>query len=207
MKLRTLMLCTAVGTLFLAGPLAAAPSDPYNTNPTPQERAQTDQLNNAAANRAHGDADADAAARANHDADVDTFNRDNDRANADRARYESDRARYERDRDGYEARNGNDARRWNAFYGYNRFRDVTDMSSNELMGLKVSTQSGSRIGTIRDVDTNHGRITRVAISVGGGSRAWVDTDDLRFDPRTRVVFTTLSRDDVNGMAHMHNPRF
>jgi hypothetical protein len=37
--------------------------------------------------------------------------------------------------------------------------------------------------------------------------AWIDTDDLRFDPRTRVVYTVLSRDDVNGMAHMRNPRF
>lgn len=208
MKLRTMMLATAVGTLFLAGPLAAAPSDPYNTNPTPQERAQTDQLNNAAANRAHGDADADAQARANHDADVDAFNRDNDRANADRARYENDRARYERDRDGYEARNSGDARRWNAFFGYGRFRDVTAMQSRDLMGLRVSTRDGGRIGVISDVDTNrYGRITRVAIRVGGGNMAWVDTNDLRFDPRTRVVYTTLSRDDMNGMAHMRNPRF
>ena len=208
MKLRTLMLCTAVGTLFLAGPLAAAPSDPYNTNPTPQERAQTDQLNSAAANRAHGDADADAAARANHDADVDSFNRDNDRANADRARYENDRARYARDRDGYEARNGNDARRWDAFFGYSRFRDVTAMQSRDLMGLRVSTRDGGRIGVIADVDANrYGRITRVAIRIGGGNMAWVDTNDLRFDPRTRVVYTTLSRDDVGGMAHMGNPRF
>ena len=135
MKLRTLMLCTAVGTLFLAGPLSAAPSDPYNTNPTPEERVQTEQLNSAAANRAHGDADADAAARANHDADVNTFNRDNDRANADRARYERDRA-------GYDARNGGDARRWNAFFGYSRFRDVNAMQSRDLMGLRVSTRDG-----------------------------------------------------------------
>lgn len=207
MKLRTMMLCTAVGTLFLAGPLAAAPSDPYNTNPTPQERIQTDQLNGAAANRAHSDADADAAARANHDADVDAFNRDNDRVNADRARYERDRSRYERDRDGYEARNG-DARRWNAFFGYGRFRDVTAMQSRDLMGLKVSTRDGRRIGVIGDVDTNrYGRITRVAIRIGGGSMAWVDTDDLRFDPRANVVYTVLSRDDVSGMAHMRNPRF
>ena len=201
MKLRTLMLCTAVGTLFVAGPLAAAPSDPYNTNPTPQERAQTDQLNNAAANQAHGDADADAAARARHDADLNAFDRDSDRANADRARYERDRA-------GYDARNGGDARRWNAFFGFDRFRDVTAMPSRDLMGLRVSTRGGSRVGVIGDVDTNrYGRITRVAIRVGGGGIAWVDADDLRFDPRTRVVFTTLSRDDVNGMAHMGNPRF
>ena len=199
MKLRTLMLCTAVGTLFLAGPLAAAPSDPYNTNPTPQERQQTDQLNGAAANRAHGDADADAAARAQHDADMGSFNRDSDRANADRARYERDRARYNAD---------NGARRWSAFYGFDRFRDVTAMSSNELTGLRVATRGGSRVGYIRDVDTNrYGRITRVGISVGRDTLAWVATDDLRFDPRTRVVYTTLSRDDVNAMAHLRNPRF
>ena len=201
MNLRTLMLCTAMGTLFLAAPAFADPANPYNTNPTPQERAQTDQLNGNAANQAHSDADADAAARARHDADVNRFNGDSNRADADRARYERDRARYNAD-------NGDRGRRWSVFFGADRFRDLSAMPSRDLIGLRVSTRGGSRIGTIRDVDTDgRGRITRVSIRIGGGNAAWVDADDLRFDPRSRGVFTTLSRDDVNGMAHMHNPRF
>ncbi len=195
MKLRALMLGSAL--LFAALPAFA---DVYATNPTPGERAQTEQLNAGAAARAHSDADQDAAARADFNARQDAVDRDRARYQADRARYERDRARYDRDY--------GDARRWDVFFGHGRFQDVEALSPRQLIGLRVSTRGGGRVGLIRDVDTNrYGRISRVAIGIGGGNAAWVDTDDLRYDPATNVVYTTLSRDQVGAMARLRYPRF
>jgi hypothetical protein len=209
MKLRTLSLGgAALASLLLLTPSAFAAPDYYNTNPTAEERAATDRLNAGAADRAHDDADANAADRAAFEARQNAVDRERARNDADRATYERDRARYDaRYGDNRYDRDGR-AHRWDAFYGYNGFRDVDSMNPRELRGLRVNTQAGSRVGMIRDVDANdRGRITRVAVSVGSGRLAWVDADDLRFDPATRVVFTTLSRDQVNSMARMHYPRF
>ncbi|HEY0303009.1 MAG TPA: hypothetical protein VGC36_16805 [Rhizomicrobium sp.] len=159
--------------------LAAPPAfaDYYNTNPTPAERAATERLNSDAAVRARGDAGPDFGAGRNV------------------APSGPDRA-------------FGDARRWDAFYGKARFRDIAALPARELIGLRVSTRGGGRIGVVRDVDTNrYGRVTRVAIGVAGGNLAWVDADDLRFDPTARVIYTTLSRGEVDSMARMRYPRF
>ena len=80
MKIRSLTLGSAAfaGTLLFAGAALAAPDDYYNTNPTPTERAQTDQLNGNAAATAHGDADANDAAHSNYDAARSDYDRNRD---------------------------------------------------------------------------------------------------------------------------------
>ncbi len=200
MKLRALTLGgAALASVLLLAPSAFA-DDYYNTNPTAAERAQTERLNATAADRARGNADAAAANRADFNAATDRYDRERARTVAEQAAYDRDRARYDRDTRGR-------AHRWDAFYGYRGFRDVDTMNPRELRGLRVNARGGSRIGTIRDADASGGRITRVAVSVGRGKTAWLDVDDLRFDPGTRVVYTTLSRDQVNTMARMRYPRF
>jgi hypothetical protein len=192
------------GVLLLAGP-ALAQSNYYNTNPTPEERAQTNQLNSNAADQAQRDADSNASANADFQAKQNAYDRD-------RADYDAKRAAYDRARERYEAdryvRYGYYGHRWDAFYGYTRFHDVDRMRSGELLGLRVSTRGGGQVGRIRDVDTNgYGRVTRVLVSVGYDRTAWIDADDLRFDPVTRVVMTNLSRDQIDDMARMRYPRF
>ena len=204
MKLRSLTLGTAAlaGTLFFAGAGFADPNV-YNTNPTPAERAATEQLNRDAAARAHDDAAANAAAAAtardNDNAARNNYNRNMQNYDAQRAGYERDRARYDRD-------HGASARRWNAFYGHDSFRDLAAMQGRELIGLTVSTRGGDRIGRIRDVD-GRDAVTRVSIELRHNRTAWIDADDLRYDPRARAVVTDLSRDQVDSMANMHYPRF
>jgi hypothetical protein len=202
MKLRALTLSSAavVGALFLAMP-ASAQQSPYDTNPTPTERAQTEQLNAEAADRANSDANSNDTANDNYNAARSNYD-------SNRATYDDQRATYERERARYDAEHGGYAHRWDAFYGHDNFRDVGRMSSDELVGMEVNTRAGSQIGRIRDVDTNSdGRVTRVAVRIDGNRTAWVDADDLRFDPGTRIVMTDLSRDQVNDMAHMRYPRF
>lgn len=202
MKLRSLTLGTAAlaGTLLLAGSSFAEPSV-YNTNPTPAERAATQQLNDTAADRARDDTTTNDAAHDNYNAARSDYDRNLQNYDAQRAAYERDRARYDREHGGY-------AHRWDAFYGFDHFRDVTAMPSRDLVGLSVSTRGGDHVGRIRDVDSNRdGRITRVAVGIRGGDTAWIDADDLRYDPNTRAVFTDLTRDQVDSMSHMRYPRF
>jgi sporulation protein YlmC with PRC-barrel domain len=210
MKLRAIAL-GGVSALLLAAPAFAA-EDYYNTNPTPAEREQTNALNSDAADTAAGAADANAAASDNYNAARSDYDRDRAKYDAERAAYDAERARYDHDRfsDGrYRHDHFDRAHRWEAFYGDgNRFRDVMGMDSSDLKGLRVSSRDGTRVGRIRDVDTdNDGRVVRVAIRTGDRRTAWIDSDDLRYDGDNQTVVTDLSSSQVDGMANMHNPRF
>jgi hypothetical protein len=183
---------------------ALAQSNYYNTNPTPEERAQTNQLNTNAANQAQSDADSNAAANSAYRAQQNAYDRNRADYDAQRSAYDRERQRYEADRYvryGY-------AHRWDAFYGYTRFHDLDGMRSGELLGLPVSSRGGIRVGRVRDIDLDrNGRVSRVSVSVGYGRTAWIDAADLRFDPVTRVVMTDLSRGQIDDMARMRYPRF
>ncbi len=199
-----LLLGTALaGTLALAVPAFA--QNVYHTNPTPAERSQTDTLNAGAADDATDAADDNAATTATQNGDYNAARSDYDRKiqenQADRAAYERDRARYHTERAGY-------VHRWDAFYGYSRFRDVDRMNSGDLVGLRVNARAGVAVGRIRDVDTDSdGHVTRVAVHLRGGDVAWLDPDDLRFDPAGHVAVTDLTRDQVYDMSHTPSPRF
>ncbi|MEI9996806.1 MAG: hypothetical protein WDM91_19565 [Rhizomicrobium sp.] len=203
-----LLLGTALaGTLALIAPAFA--QNVYHTNPTPAERTQTNTLNSDAADDATDaddtDADDNAATTAKPNADYNAARSDYDRKiqenQADRAAYERDRARYHAERAGY-------VHRWDAFYGYSRFRGVDGMSESDLVGLRVNARAGIAVGRIRDVDVDRdGHVTRVAVHLRGGDVAWLDPDDLRFDPAARVAVTDLTRDQVYDMSHTPSPRF
>jgi len=184
----------AIAALLVAALPAAAQQSIYNTNPTPAERAQTQQLNNQAADDARSTPPA-AKPLTDNGSDYARQRQDYD---AQRSAYDRDRARYRADSADY-------ARRWDAFYGYRGFRDVDGMRGADLRGMRVSARGGDRIGRVRDVDTTgFGRIRRVAVATDGGT-VWIGADDLRFDPVNRVVYTDLSRREVDGLTHM--PRF
>ena len=209
--MRHLLGTTAVAAALLFAAPAFAQQGPYDTNPTPGEKAQTNQLNSNAAANAQGDADtngSDAAApvapNAN-DADYAAKKADYDRKMED---YNAQRARYEHDSDRYRAERSAYAHHWDVFFGYRGFRDVSGLSSSELIGQPVSARGGARIGRIRAVDADSmDRIARVEVSTGEGRAAWIDADDLRFDPASRAVYTDLTRDQVDDMSHPRLPRY
>ncbi len=99
--------------------------------------------------------------------------------------------------------------RWYVLYGYDDRRTLANMSGEDLMDLRVRTQRGDAIGAASFASTPiTGTINRVRVSTGEGTAAWIDADDLRFDPANRVVVTDLSRGEVDIMAHapLLNPR-
>ncbi len=194
-----------LGTAAIAAMLGASPAlaqqDYYNTNPTPAERAQTEDLNARAAAAAQGggqqaQSDADAARYDARKAQYDAQKADADARNAVYAR---DRAHYEADRDDY-------GHRWDAFFGHRDFRDLSGMNTADLVGRRVDARGGAFIGRVRAVDADRfGHVRRVSVSTGVGRRAWLDAADLRYDPATGTVHTYLRHSDVDAMARMRFP--
>ena len=197
--MRTLLGTTAVAAALMLAAPAFAQQSYYDTNPTPQERAQTNTLNGDAANDAAkpmppaaDDADY-AAKKADYDRKMDEYN-------AAQARYRAEHARYQDERAGY-------VHHWDVLYGYREFRDIGEMSGADLVGLHVSARGGEPIGRIRDIDTRDGRVVRVSIATGDGDRVWLDANDLRFDPAEREVKTDMTRHEIDHMSRPAYPRF
>jgi len=201
--MKHLLSTTAVAAALLFAAPAFAQQSYYDTNPTPAEKAQTEQLNNDARTNAGTD-DRDAAPSQNqrdYDANKAEYDRKMQDYNAQRDQYGRDRARYHAERSEY-------AHNWAVFYGYRDFRVVDAMSGSELVGLRVAARDGVGIGRVRDVDSApDGRIVRIGIRLDDGNLAWVDSDDLRFNVATRRVMTDLSRGQIDEMSHMHTPRY
>jgi len=202
MKIRTLSL----GSAALAGLLlAVAPALASSTSQesSPAERAQTDQLNTDAANRARSDTAANNAAQSDYDAARAAYESNLNDYAAGNATYDKDRASYETRRRDYER---NRDQRWGAFRDHDRYHDIASFHSSDLVGKVVSTRGGERIGRIRDVDYSpDGRVNRIAIAVRYNRVAWLYADDVRYDPRSRTILIDLSRDQVDRLSRMRQP--
>jgi len=182
---------TAIAATLLFAAPAYAQRSPYNTNPTPEERAQTNQLNDQAVQDAQTPPMAPVASDPDFAAKQAEYDRQMRAYNAQKDAYEQARAAYRADH----------PHRWYVLFGYDNRRVLGNMSGDDLMDLRVRTQQGDTIGHVRSVDTDHGKINRVRVSTGEGTSTWIDADDLRFDPANRVVVTDLTRGEVDTMAH------
>ncbi len=178
-------------TLLFAAPAFAQERSPYNTNPTPEERAQTNQLNDQAVQDAQTPPVAPVASDPDFAAKQADYDRRMQAYNAQRGAYERARAAYRADHPHH----------WMVLYGYDDRRPLGGMSSDDLMNVRVRTQQGDTIGHVRSVDTDHGRVNRIRVSTVDGTSTWIDEDDLRFDPANRAVVTDLSRGEVDAMTH------
>jgi hypothetical protein len=99
------------------------------------------------------------------------------------------------------------ARRWDAFYGHDRFTELTQMHRAPLMNATLRSRDGNEIGTIVNVDRKVSLgITQIAVRTRDGKIDWVSAQNLRFDPQTHNVYTDLSNRELNDASSMHNPR-
>jgi len=107
-----------------------------------------------------------------------------DRYRAQRDRYIAERARYHRGE-------------WPTHY-----RHLTIADSDELMGARVETYAGDRVGRVEDVAKSAGgHIDALRVDLGRDrGHVWIDSADLRFDAREGVVMTNLDRGDLHAMA-------
>jgi hypothetical protein len=188
--------------LLMTAPAMAQSDRYYNTNSTPDEQAQTNQLNDKAAAQANQDADANDAAHADYDAKSAAYQQQLDRYRAQQEDYNRARAHYDHERDMHD----NHGRTWNAFYGHDNFQDVALMHGDDLIGKAVVDVEGREVGRIRDIDRVDG-VMRVGIRVDDREVAWIRADHVRFDPDAGVAVTDFTPSEVRNAAVLSHPRF
>jgi hypothetical protein len=202
MKLKSLALCGASIAFVTLGTTASiadpAAGDPYTQNPTPQERAQTQQLNSRASDDAVQSTsavqDQNDANQAQYDAQQQQYQNDQDRYEAQKDRYLDQRAEYEYDRSHPYAW-------WHDRYTAATLNHFYDIPRTELIDLRVMREDGYTVGRIREIDRHgDGRVSAVRVVFRDGESAWVKARDLRYDPDDRIVFTNLSVIELHDLA-------
>jgi len=212
MKTRNLIM-GGVAALALAGSFAAPGFAQYSGNPpqvsTPQEKAQTEQLNT----QAQGGTTASPAALNGQGGDVNAPSAENQARQAQyqdqQAQYQEDRARYEAQRRHYERNihRYDEARYYFTDYPHAypyAYEDahltrlyLLPEASQQLANAPVEGPDGNWVGRVRNVEIGmDSRPRRVEVALNQRVSVWVSPGDLRFDPVHKIVYTDLSRADL-----------
>jgi len=206
MTFRSLALSGAA-VLALSFGAAQAGDDPYTHNPTPQERAQTQDLNNQAVGQAVSDADAGDAAQQQYQDQQQQYQSQQQQYQDDKAHYQAQQDRYQ-DRDArFRAEHAewydhsHPYAWWHDRYERASLNHFYDIPRAELIDLRVMRGDGYTVGRIREIDRHgDGRVESVRIVFRDGASGWVKARDLRYDPDNQVVFTDLSVDELHELA-------
>lgn len=201
-KIKTIALCGASVAFVMVGATAViadpAAGDPYTQNPTPQERAQTQQLNSSAANDT---TTSNAAVQSQNDANQAQYQAQQDQYQNDRAHYAAQRARYLDERAAFNFDRTHPSRWWHDRYGRATLNHFYDIPRDELVGLRIVRDNGYMVGRISEVTRrDDGKVLRMHVELRDGERAWIDARDVRYDPVDRIVFTDLSAGAIYDLA-------
>ncbi len=200
MKFRNLLLSSA-GAFVLTTGLALAQNDPYTHNPTPEERAQTQQLNDQAQGQAASDADGSAVSQAQYQDQQQQYQDQQQKYQNDQQAYRDQQRNYWDERADYNYDRTHPGDWWHERYERATLNRFYDIPRAELIDLRVSTEDGFRVGRIRELDRHDdGRVASVRVEFRDGESAWVRARDLRYDPDDRIVFTDLSLHELREIA-------
>jgi hypothetical protein len=215
MKTRNIIM-GGVAALALAGSFAVPAIAQYSGNPpqvsTPQEKAQTQQLNA----QAQDGTTASPQALNGQGGDVNAPSAENQARQAryqdQQAQYQQDRARYEAQRRHYEhnIHRYDEARFYFTDYPHAypyRYQDakltrlyLLAEPSQQLANAPVEGPDGKWIGRVRNIEiAGDGRARRVEIALNHRVTVWANPGDFRFDPVNKILYTDLSRADFWNM--------
>lgn len=201
----------AVSTIALFSILAApagAQSQPNglpNDGSTPQEKAETAQLNN---DISAGNAMADQKANAENEQYQDEqqqYQQQQQQYQNQKQIYENQQAGYQDRRAAYEALRARYAREraayhralWPDRYAY----WLEPAPDSTVIGERVELLSGSNVGTVVDVAyTPGGRIEALLVRLDNDKLVWLDSTDVRYNRDDRVIMTDLDSRDLHQMA-------
>jgi hypothetical protein len=125
--------------------------------------------------------------------------------------YQNQRDQYENQRDRYERNiRWYDQARWDYVYpSYIAVRfdaprlmrvDMISEPSQQLADVPIEGPDGRWVGRVRNVETApDGRPARIVVALNRRVSVWVNPRRLRFDPRERIAFTNLTREDLWNM--------
>ena len=190
-----LLLATTALAAVLSAPALAQDTPNYHTNPTPAERAQTQQLNDAAAQDAQTPPAQPAAAPAPPQADDPAYRADKAAADRNWATYHAERATYDRDHPGFD-------RRFAAFSNADDLHGIALMPDDRLMDRRVLARDDTLFGRVGHVERDdQGQVSRVLVALRDGHTVWVDPRDLRINVSKGALYTELSHAQLDDMAH------
>lgn len=188
---------------------AIAEENYYHQNPTPQEQAQTQSLNDAAQQGS-----VSPTAQAQYDAQQQEYMRQQADYQAKRADYEAQREHYEHQRahyaaqrDVYYAEVSGDPwldptvapPPWPDEVSLTRLYVISD-PAHELMRAPLVDGHGHWVGRVRDVETDDGYARRVKVYLYRDHRyVWLRPSLLRYDASDGVLYTHLDRADLVDM--------
>lgn len=181
---------------FAQGAHVDANGMPTNDS-TPQERAQTAQLNgqtgsSAAANNAQYQAQQEQYRQQQQDYQqkLQENQAQQQQYQDRRAAYDALRARYRAERAAYHRGEWPD-----------RYARWTLDDSDHLTGQRVEILGGDRVGTVVGAaHTGAGRVEGLEVALDNGKTVWIDREDVRYDRGDRTVVTNLDRHDLYLMA-------
>lgn len=200
MKLRNLALSSASVLVLTVAAALAEGNDPYTHNSTPQEQAQTSDLNATQEGRAVSNVDADAAAQQQYQDQQLQYQQQQQQYQTDTQRYQAQQDRYRSEQAEYFDRTHPYAW-WHEHYAHATLNHFYDIPRAELVDLRVVREDGYTVGRIREIDRHgDGRVAQVRIELHDGDSAWVKARDLRYDPEDRIVFTDLSAVELHDLA-------
>jgi hypothetical protein len=201
MKIRHLVLSSASALVLTAGLAFAQSNDPYTHNPTPEERAQTQQLNDQAQGAAASDSDASQAGQAQYQDQQQQYQQQQQQYQNDQQHYQNQKDRYWDERADYNYDRTHPATWWHDHYEHASLNRFYDIPRSELVDLRVASEDGFTVGRIREVDKHDdGRVAAVRVEFRDGESAWVKARDLRYDADDRIVFTDLSVHELRAIA-------
>jgi len=199
-----LTLSTALVLALGAGGALAQDVEPYTHMSTPQEQAQTNQLNQAQLSGTQVAQNDD-----QYDAQQQSYSDAQDRYQDQQSQYEDRQAQYQADQDNY--RDRQDA--YNDANGDDAENDIDDVSvptaldelsgtpRDRLIGMDVERDNGHILGRIQNIDVrDDGRISSAQIVLRNGDVAWVRAGALSYDPNEDAVFTDLTMAELDSMA-------
>jgi hypothetical protein len=175
------------------------------THSTPQEQAETAQINKqVGANNAAADAQG-AASDAQYQAQQQQYQNQQqqyqqqlDRNQAQQERYRDRTAAYEGLRERYAAERAAYRRGvWPDRY----VKWVVVQRDENMIGERVELISGSRVGTV--IDTAHapsGNVEALLVRLDNDKIVWIDSADVRYNRTDGIVMTNLDSNDLHHMA-------
>ena len=203
MNLRNIALCSAGILAITIGAATADPAagDPYTQNPTPQERAQTQQLNSAASQDAQVPAQPMPDDQAQYQTQQDQYQSQQDRYQHDQQRYQAQQDRYRDERAEFYYDRSHPYTWWHDRYTRASLNLFYGVPREELVDLRVVRDDGCTIGRIHELArAPDGRVAAVKIVFRNGGIAWIKARDLRYDPDDRIVFTDLSEPELRELV-------
>ena len=217
MKLRVLAAASglAMSAFLISSPAGAQGSYPTpsgdrvdangmpTTHSTPQEKAQTNDLNGQVAATDGQTQPAPAANDAQYQVQQQQYQQQQQQYQGQMAQHQAAQERYENRTAMYEnmrARYAAERAAYHRDLWPERHWVIVERDAN-LTGERVELISGNRVGTV--VDTAHaanGDVEALLVRLDNDKVVWIDSQDIRFNRADGVVMTDLRFDDLHHMA-------